>query len=265
MTEGFSAFQTATWLIYGDTKAGKSTLLSTAPTPGLILDQESKWHFFQGRANPNRGGEPFRLKFWDPVEAPPKNDGTWDFAIVKVTDAKTLENALRWIDRNDHPFVSVGQDSLTVTQEQDIDGIRKIDEDFRIQDWGTLRRHMLANISRIMARVSDPANPLRVYAATAHSMQKDGKHRPAMQGGIQGRMPYSFDCVAYAKKALVAQDGVIKDDSPSVFRLLVKTHPAYVTGSNFEDRFEKSNFDNPNLTQMMRTIFPAEAGKQTKG
>lgn len=265
MTEAFNEFETASFLVYGETKHGKSSLLATMPTPGVILDDEGKWQFFQGRPNPNRDRQPFRLKLWNPNEAPPKNDGTWDFAIVKVTSASVLAQALPWIDRHDHPFVSIGLDSLTVGQEQGIEALRKVDEDFRIQDWGAIRRRVLSDTSRIMTRVSDPANPLRVFAATAHSTYKDGKHRPAMQGGIQGRLPFSFDAIVFMKKALKAADkaadGTTPDDVASVFRALVKTHPAYVTGSNFEDRFDRSAYDNPNLTHMMRMIFPAAAEK----
>lgn len=264
MTEVFNELETASFLVYGETKHGKSSLLATMPTPGVILDDEGKWQFFQGRPNPNRDGEPFRLKLWRPSEAPPENDGTWDFAIVKVTSAAVLAQTLPWLDRTDHPFVSIGLDSLTIGQEQGIEAIRKVDEDFRIQDWGAIRRRVLSDTSRIMTRVSDPANPLRVFAATAHSTFKDGKHRPAMQGGIQGRLPFSFDAIVFMKKALkAAENGMIADDAPSVFRALVKTHPQYVTGSNFEDRFDRVAYDNPNLTHMMRLIFPAAA--ETKG
>lgn len=169
-----------------------------------------------------------------------------------------------WIDRNDHPFVSIGLDSLTVGQEQGIASIRKVDEDFRIQDWGTIRRLVLSNLSRIIARVSDSANPLRVFAATAHGHQKDGKYRPAMQGGIQGRMPYSFDSIICMKKAFVQNEqGIITDDAASVFRALVRAHPAYATGSNFDERFDQPFYNNPNLTHIMRMIFPAAA--ETKG
>lgn len=261
MPEVFSEFETASFLAYGETKNGKSTLLATMPTPGVIFDTEGKWQFFQGRPNPNRDGQPFRLKLWNPAEAPPKDDGTYDFAIVKITSAAVMAQAMPWIDRNDHPFVSIGLDSLTVGQEQGIEAIRSVDEDFRIQDWGAIRRRVLSDLSRIMARVSDPANPLRVFAATAHGHTKDGRYRPAMQGGIQVRMPYSFDSVICMKKAFVKNEqGMIPDDAPSVFRALVKSHPAYATGSNFEDRFPKGIIDNPNLTHMMRMIFPAQAG-----
>jgi len=264
MTEVFDELQTASFLVYGETKHGKSSLLATMPTPCVILDIEGKWQFFQGRPNPNRDGEPFRLKLWNPAEAPPKADGTWDIAIVKVTSAAVLAQTLPWLDRTDHPFVSIGLDSLTVGQEQGIEAIRKVDEDFRIQDWGAIRRRVLSDTSRIMTRVSDPSNPLRVFAATAHSVFKDGKHRPAMQGGIQGRLPFSFDAIVFMKKALMKNEqGMIADDAASVFRALVKTHPLYVTGSNFEDRFNQAAYDNPNLTQIMRLIFPATA--ETKG
>jgi hypothetical protein len=262
MTEVFSEFETASFLAYGETKHGKSSLLATMPTPGVIFDTEGKWQFFQGRSNPNRDGEPFRLRLWNPAEAPPKDVDAYDFAIVKVTSTAVLAQAMPWIDRTDHPFVSIGLDSLTVGQEQGIEAIRKVDEDFRIQDWGAIRRRVLSDISRIMTRVSDPANPLRVFAATAHGHQKDGRYRPAMQGGIQTRMPYSFDSVVCMKKAFVKNDqGIIPDDAPSVFRALVKAHPAYATGSNFEDRFPKGIIDNPNLTHIMRMIFPAPAEK----
>lgn len=263
MTETFNEFETASFLVYGETKHGKSSLLATMPTPGLILDIEGKWQFFQGRPNPNRDGAPFRLKLWHPTQAPPKDDGTWDFAIVKVTSAAVFQQALTWIDRRDHPFVSIGLDSLTVSQEQGIEALRKIDEDFRIQDWGAIRRRVLSDTSRIMTRVSDPENPLRVFAATAHSIFKDGKHRPGMQGGIQLRLPFSFDSIMFMKKALVKAekptDGGAPDDAVSVFRALVKAHPSYVTGSNVEDRFDQSSYDNPNLTTIMRMIFPAQA------
>lgn len=262
--EQFDAFQTASFLVYGETKHGKSSLLSTMPTPGVIGDTEGKWQFFQGRPNPNRDGQPFRLKLWNPAEAPPKNDGSYDFAIVKITSAAVMAQMMPWIDRNDHPFISIGLDSLTVGQEQGIESLRTVDQDFRIQDWGAIRRRVLSDLSRIMARVSDPANPLRMFAATAHGHTKDGRYRPAMQGGIQNRMPYSFDSVICMKKAFEKNDqGMITDDAKSVFRALVKAHPAYATGSNVEDRFDRTFYNNPNLAHLMRMIFPASA--ETKG
>ena len=120
MTEKFNEFETASFLAYGETKNGKSTLLSTMPTPGVIFDTEGKWQFFQGRPNPNRDGKPFRLKLWNPSEAPPEDDGSYDFAIVKVTHTKVMVQGMQWIDRTNHPFTSIGLDSLTVGQEQGI-------------------------------------------------------------------------------------------------------------------------------------------------
>lgn len=264
MVEVFSEFETATFLAYGETKHGKSSLLATMPSPGVIFDTEGKWQFFQGRPNPNRDGEPFRLRLWNPAEPPPADTEAYDFAIVKITSAAVMAQAMPWIDRTDHPFVSIGLDSLTVGQEQGIEALRRVDEDFRIQDWGAIRRRVLSDLSRIMARVSDPVNPLRVFAATAHGHTKDGKYRPAMQGGIQNRMPYSFDSVICVKKGFEKNDqGIIADDAPTVFRALVKAHPNYTTGSNFEDRFDRPFYNNPNLTQIMRKIFPAAA--ETKG
>ena len=66
-------------LIYGPSKAGKTTLAVTAPYPRLYLDVESAARFL-----------PIIPKLWDPVrEEPPVADGTWDTCVVSVRAGRT--------------------------------------------------------------------------------------------------------------------------------------------------------------------------------
>lgn len=244
-------------LVYGKTKTGKSSLAATAPGTKLALDAEGSWNAFDGRKDPSTG-EPYRVEYWEDLsKPPPKNDGTWDICVVDVLRWETVDHVMQWVTRADHPFQSIIMDSVTEVQNRCKKALVGI-EGLQHQDWGKLLAHMSDKVKRFRDVVKDPKNPTRCMVFTSEGkLQQDGTYTPQMEGSLRNAIGYWMNTTACLRIAQTPNaDGIITDDSPVVRRLLVKPHPAYITGSHFEDRFEKNTIDNPNITQMMSQIFP---------
>lgn len=247
----------ASFLIYGKTKVGKSSLAATAPGPVLALDAEGSWNAFEGRFNPNNPDQPYRVTWWDDLsQPPPVADGTWDICVVDVQRWETVDQVINWVIQPDHPFQSIVMDSVTEVQNRCKKALVGI-EGLRTQDWGTLLAHMSDRVKRFRDIVKDKSNPARVMVFTSEGkLQQDGSYTPQMEGSLRNGIGYWMNTTACLRIAQVAnQDGIITDDSPTIRRLLVKPHPLFITGSHFEDRFTTNTIDNPNITEMMGNIF----------
>lgn len=257
MTNDRNPRHNASWFIYGNTKTGKSTLAATAPGPILALDAEGSWNAFDGRANPNRPGEPYRVVYWDRLnEAPPKDDGTWDICVADVLRWESVDQAIDWIIQRDHPFQSVVMDSVTEVQAKCKAALEK-PESMEYQDWGKLLSRMESRIKRLRNLVKDIENPLRVAVFTCEGKpRQDGMFVPKMEGSIRDGIPYWMNTIACLRTAQTPNaDGIIAENSPVERRLLVKPMPGFITGSHFEDKFDTNVIVNPNITTMMGTIF----------
>lgn len=178
-----------TMLVYGPSKAGKSTLAATSPYPRLIIDVEGGARFL-----------PIVPKLWDPHrEAPPIADGTWDTCIVHCSDYATLEKAYQYLQLGQHQFKSVVIDSISELQDKLIKQLVGT-EQMKMQTWGQLLRS-LGDLLRSMRDLTmHPTNPLEAVVLT--SMQRegsDGRMKPYLQGQIQVVAPYLFDILGYVR------------------------------------------------------------------
>lgn len=243
--------------VYGDPKVGKSTLAATAPGTKLALDAEGSWNAFEGRENPNRPGEVYRVIYWDKLtDAPPEDDGTWDICVADVLRWEHIDLAIQWLSQPDHPFQSVILDSITQAQVRCKAMFEK--EKLEYDEWNSLLYRMSTRTYALRDMVKNIKNPLRVAVFTCESLlRQDGKYVPKMEGSIKNGIGYWMNNTFYLRTAQTPNaDGIIADNSPIERRLLVKPHPSFITGSHFEDRFRENVITDPNITEMMGTIFP---------
>lgn len=178
-----------TMLVYGPSKAGKSTLASTAPYPRLIIDVEGGARFL-----------PIVPTVWDPkVNPPPTADGTWDTCIVHCNDYATLEAVYRWLQLGQHQFKSVTIDSISELQVKLVDQLAGTDQ-MKMQQWGQLLRALGDLLRNMRDLTMHPTNPLEAVVLTAMAREgQDGRMKPYLQGQIQVVAPYLFDILAYIR------------------------------------------------------------------
>lgn len=248
----------ASFLIYGDPKVGKSSAAATAPRPILALDAEGSWNAFDGRANPNRPGHPYRVTWWDDLSQPPPDMTDYDICVVDVLRWETVDQVINHVVQTNHPFQSIVMDSVTETQDRCKKALPNGGADMQYQDWGKLLARMSSRVKHFRDIVKDTNNPARVMVFTSEGkLRQDGKYVPKMEGALKDAIGYWMNTTAYLKTTQVPnKDGIIADDSPIVRRLLVKPHPMFITGSHHEDKYPTNVIDNPNITQMMGQIFP---------
>lgn len=176
-------------LIYGPSKAGKSTLAITSPYPRLMLDVEASARFL-----------PIQGKVWDPMrEDPPLADGTWDTCVVPTLDYNTVLKVYQWLQLGRHQFKSLVIDSISELQVKLIDQVAGSDQ-LKMQHWGELLRSLGSLLRDLRDLTMHPTNPLEAVVLT--SMQRegaDGRFKPYLQGQIQVVAPYLFDILGYLR------------------------------------------------------------------
>jgi hypothetical protein len=176
-------------LIYGPSKAGKSTLAITSPYPRLMLDVEASARFL-----------PIQGKVWDPMrEEPPVADGTWDTCVVPTLDYNTVLKVYQWLQLGRHQFKSLVIDSISELQVKLIDQVAGSDQ-LKMQHWGELLRSLGSLLRDLRDLTMHPTNPLEAVVLT--SMQRegqDGRFKPYLQGQIQVVAPYLFDILGYLR------------------------------------------------------------------
>lgn len=237
-------------LIHADSKEGKSTLTSTAPTPHLVLDAEGSWKFIDERGF--KSGKPLRKKNWNPMtEVVPRWDDTWDVVRVHVDSWQTLRQTYLHLTQSEFDFVSLTTDSVTEAQRRCKANIRG-EGQMQIQQWGQLLDQMDGLIRGFRDLMFLP-NPLRCVTFVAETVQKDGKWRPFMQGQIRDTMPYWVDICGYLFTEMQA-DG---DAHRKVKKLLVGAgvNPAYIAGERVQGRLPDI-IENPNIQDMMDAVYP---------
>lgn len=200
--------ETVCLLIHAESGVGKSTLGHTAPAPRVILDSENGSRFYRGPKT-----------YWDPMDPPPEDDGSWESCIVQVRDWQTIEQVYAWLNSGKHPFVSVVVDSLTETQRRCKDAIGR--EDFREKDWGTLLTRMEKVVRDMRDLNMHPSKPLNAVVLLALSDERKGKIRPFVQGALATSLPGFVDAIGYYA---VSTD----DQGDSVRRLLFQPIDPYV-------------------------------------
>ena len=223
-------------VIFGPSKAGKTWLMDTAPAPRLILDAEGKTRFL-----------PSKKIYWNPMATPPPEaDGSWDTCIVPVQSYKILDQAREWLVSGQHPFRSVGLDSISEAQQRAVDDVVGIKQP-QTQDWGTLLRMVAALARGLRDLTTHPTNPLDAVIVNAMTKLDDsGVQAPFLQGQMTDRLPYYFDLCNY----LCIVPG---PDGRPIRRLIVEPAPGFATGEAVGGALGPY-IDDPNLTTMLDTV-----------
>lgn len=189
-----------TFVLHGESGAGKSWLADTAPAPRLVLDAEggTKW-------------TPATKTAWDNVnDAPPIPDGTWDTCTVTVRDYKTLVKVFTWLNSGQHQFKSVIIDSLSEVQKRLMDEVAGT-EQLKMQDWGAVLRKGESLVRSFRDFTMHPTNPVTCVVYVCGTTEKrDGEdQRPALQGALRNSLPYFVDVVGYLT-VVATEDGLTR-------------------------------------------------------
>lgn len=237
-------------LIHADSKEGKSTLASTAPTPHLVLDAEGSWSFIDEMGF--KSGVPLRKKTWDPqMQEMPRWDDTWDVCRVHVADWQTLAAVRQHLLQFEFDFVSLTLDSVTEAQRRCKANIRGSGA-MQIQQWGQLLDQMDELIRGFRDLMFKP-NTLRVVTFVSETVMKDGKWRPFMQGQIRDTMPYWVDICGYLFTEMQAAGEL----QIKVKKLLIGAgvNPAYIAGERVQGRLPDI-IEYPNISAMLAAVYP---------
>lgn len=175
-------------LVFGASKAGKSTLAATAPGPKLLLDSEAAFKFLPGNK-----------VMWDPkTQKPPKADGTWDICVVPVLTYEDMVSAYQYLKLGQHEFKSVLVDSVSELQVKLIDQIVGPDQ-IKMQQWGQLLRSMTDMLRGLRDLTMHPTNPIEAVVLTAMAKEVNGKYKPFLQGQASTILPYLYDVVGFLR------------------------------------------------------------------
>jgi hypothetical protein len=236
-------------LIHGASKVGKSTLTSTAPPPILVIDAEGSWKFIR---TAGFAGPAMRKVTWDPLQPPPRYDGTWDVCYVSVANWDTMRKVYAWLTQTEHDFVSIVLDSITELQRRlktniAPDGIIK-----GFDGWGALLVQM-DNLIRGFRDLTISPGPVRCVVFVAESREESGKWRPYMQGQISISLPYWVDVCGYIFQTRGPDgDG---NQTVKIVNLFVGTHPQFESGERVQGALP-DNVVSPNITKIMKQIYP---------
>src|SRR4030042_6044626 len=245
----FTPDDTISLLIHAASKAGKSTLTSTAPRPNPGLDAVGGWRF--SRSIGFKGAQ-LRKQHWDPMQGPPpRYDGTWDVCIVTVRKWNTLIQTYGWLTQAPHDFVSIVFDSITEAQRRCKQNLVGTDA-MKIQHWGQLLTLMDSLIRDFRDLVLLPSTSVRCVIFIAETTMDEGKWRPSMQGQIKRALPYWVDICGY----LYVDQEVDTDGQPTVKvrRMLVTPHNLFEAGERVQGVLGDVVND-PSVSTMMDTIF----------
>lgn len=229
------------FLIYGPSKGGKSTLANTAPAPRLILDAEGGTRFLKGK----------KVE-WNPNVAPPEYDGTWETCIVYIRDFSSLSKTYNWLTSGKHPFKSVVLDSVSEAQQRCVDALVGT-EQMKLQNWGELFRKMSSLIRNYRDLLIHPTNPLEAVIIIAMEKEENGKHIAYLQGQVKTTMPYYIDIVGYLRASANEETGEMQR------MLLVAPHDNFESGDRTDSL--PSVVVNPNISEMLAVICKAQNGE----
>ena len=227
-------------LVYSTSKAGKSTLAVTSPGPRLLLDVEAASRFL--RVN---------KVYWDPTDgsAPPEYDGTWDTCVVAVRDFETAVKSYEWLRSGKHPFRSVILDSITELQvkaQEFVNGRNKM----QTQHWGELLNKISFFARDLRDITVHPTNPVEAVVVVATETEKDGVHKPYLQGSVGTQLPFWFDiCGYYYVSQSINEEGATVTDR----NLLISKHPQYEAGNRVPGLPDV--IQNPNISELLDAIF----------
>lgn len=241
----FSEHECLTFLIHADAKVGKTTLSLTAPYPLVILDVDG------------RGSKALQARkiYWDPnTQAPPVHDGTWDVAIVYIRDWATVLQAYKWLETDQHPFVSFALDSVTEVQRRCRKNL-KGSEAMQTQDWGMLLSKMEDVLRDYRDLVGNhPTLRVGLFIAESRRHEKTLRWEPYLQGSISKSVPYWMDIMGYMTVVM----GMDENGQATI------PTRALCIGSNSDSPYQAGGRTgglipdvvyNPNITEMLRMLY----------
>jgi hypothetical protein len=170
--------------IHAEQKVGKSSLCDTGPAPRLTLDVENAaiW-------------TPSRKTVWDPMrQTVPVPDGSWETCLVHVRDYTVLDATYQILNRGQHPFNSVGVDSVPVIQDRVMRSFAGYDKMSR-DDWGRLLRLTTGLIWNYKDLLTHPTRQVWAvtFVAGSHWDEQMRKWRPNLVGSSAHHVPFAPD------------------------------------------------------------------------
>jgi len=235
--------RSVSFLIYGASKSGKSTLAVTSPAPRLYMDVEAAARFL-----------PIKRVTWNPAkEEPPVHDGTWDTAVVPTKNWDTVQKAYQWLASGKHPFNSFIVDSISELQQRYIEGISGRSQ-LQLQQWGDAFREVAGLIRDIRDLTVHPTKPLQCIVLTAMAKNRDGMWSPFVQGQLQDVMPYFLDLTGYLYVELESE-GMGSDMLVEKRRLLTRRTSQFEAGQRLGGSIPPV-VDSPHLDEMIEMVFP---------
>lgn len=229
----------ASILVYGPSKVGKSTLCASGPPPVLVLDAEIRTKFL-----------PYPKTIWaTPSQPPPEHDGSWDVCVVYVRSFSDVLHVFDWLHSGKHPFNTVVVDSVSEMQQRAIDMIAGVNQ-MTTPNWGELLRRVSSVVRGFRDLQAHPIRPVECVAFTAmERVTQEGKHVPYLQGAIATVLAYYLDVVMYY--------GVRTDEEGTPKRvLLTEPHPMFLAGDG-TGRL-------PGMIEVVQTPGPTGAGQVLK-
>lgn len=253
-----SDYRTLSMLVHAHSKTGKTTLSATAPKPIAYADAEGGSKFLPGsEALARKLGRPLVMIEWDVMQPPPVWDGTWDIAVVRVSDWGTVQRMYQWLQTGQHTFQTVVIDSISEIQRRAKSQLVGT-EQMKIQDWGQLLTIMDSVIRGFRDFTNDPRNPIRCSVFIAESRQdQKGKTVPYMQGQIAVSLPYWMDVVGYlyVDQAQGTDPSTGQPVAVPVRRLLVAQHPQYEAGERVQGLVGPV-IDDPDISVILDKVYP---------
>lgn len=234
-----------TAVLYGESKAGKTTLAATAPGPILVLDAEAGgMRFVEGN-----------ITLWTPADAPPE-DG-FDIYQVTVGSLADIRAVYTYLISHDHPFKSIVFDSVT-----EIQG-RMVREEMtngamQMKDWGQIWIKMEDLIWDFRSLVQHPSNDLRTLILIAGVDEINGKTHPMLQGRMRKTLPYKVDLCGYL--------GMWPNEDGELVRgLMTEGSTTHIAGERFNGALDSVEWY-PSFDTMFNKIFnPEETKTQIEG
>lgn len=185
-----------TMLAHGEPGSGKSWLANSAPGPRLLFDAEGRAQHL--KKMPER--TPQRLVWWDPRDQ--IADESADPEVTTVISVRTwadVEMAMKWLQSGQHPFRSVGVDSITEIQQRLIDDAAGVDQ-LKHGDWGDVLRRGERFIRDLRDLRDHPTNPVVSLVVIAGTAEKSDKMGPMLQGQLGTKVSHHFDVVGFMQK-----------------------------------------------------------------
>lgn len=234
-----------TVLLYGASKAGKSTASVTTVAPRLYFDVEAASRFL-----------PIQRVNWNPSEPPPEADGTWDTAVVQTRSWADVEKAYQWLASGRHPFRSVIIDSISELQNRFLEQEAGRSQP-TMQQFGSTYRAVGGLVRDVRDLTVHPTNPITQVVLVAMAKQgQDGRWHPWVIGQLATVLPYLLDVTGYLYIDAVVDP--ITGEVAEHRKLLTRPTADFEAGERVGGRIARI-IENPRLDQMLAQVFPGDA------